>query len=96
MTNMFWKLWKAKLKVKLNKCLFEQKKVIYLGHEILTERVKTNPAKIKAINRMQPPVDISELRKFLELTSYYRKFVEKYAFMAEPLNNFSLLLSLIC
>ena len=85
-TNMFQELQKAKLKVELNKYLFEKKKVIYLEHEISTERVRPNPAKIKAINKMQLPIDIYELRSFLGLTSYYWKFVEKYAYAAKLLN----------
>ena len=86
MTNLFKKLRKANLKVKLNKCAFGMKKVIYLGHELLAEGVRPNPKKVEAIDRMQPPVDISGLRRFLGLTSYYQKFIYKYADVAEPLN----------
>ena len=77
----------AKLKVKLSKCFFGRRKVIYLCHKISTDGVRQKPTNSETINKIQPPVDISGLRRFLRLTLHCRRFVEKYAFISEPLNN---------
>ena len=64
---------------------FFQHETLYLGHIVLKEGIKTDPAKIAAVMQIQSPRIISELRSFLGLTSYYRKFVKDYAKMAKPL-----------
>lgn len=86
LTKIFNRLREYKLKIKLNKCLFAKKKVLYLGHEISEIGISPNPEKIEAINKMKPPKDISGLRRFLGLTSYYRRFIKGYARIAQPLN----------
>ena len=84
--NLFVKIRQVNLKIKLSKCTFGVAKALYLGHELSEQGIAPNPQKIEAIERMKPPVDLKGLRTFLGMTSYYRKFIYRYAHVAEPLN----------
>ena len=84
--NLFRSLQQAKLQVKLSKCKFGRHKVIFLGHVVLNQGVLPNPTKTEAIVKMKPPVDIKGLQRFLGMTSYYWRFIQNYAMIAELLN----------
>jgi len=85
--TLFKCLKKAKLQVKLGKCKFGRKKVVFLGHEVSGEGIRPNREKVEAIAKMKPPEDIKGLRRFLGITSYYRRFIKDYATIAEPLTH---------
>ena len=77
---------KANLKLKSSKCTFGASRVIFLGHEISSDGIRQEPAKLKAILAMPRPTDVPGVRRLLGMFSYYRKFVPSFAMLAQPLN----------
>ncbi|GBM90489.1 Retrovirus-related Pol polyprotein from transposon 297 [Araneus ventricosus] len=73
--KLFQRLQKANLNLNPKKCRFFQKEVAYLGHVISEEGVKTDPEKIKAIVDWPRSDKLHDLRSFLVLCTYYRRFV---------------------
>ena len=74
-----------KLFAKLSKCTFVQSEIEYLGHVINQDGVATDPAKISAIQAWPTPKTVTELRSFLGLTGYYRRFIQSYGVICRPL-----------
>lgn len=74
-----------KLFSKRNKCTFATRKIDYLGHSISKEGVEMNEEKIAAINNWPCPKNIKELRGFLGLAGYYRRFIKGYGILSKPL-----------
>ena len=74
-----------KLYAKFSKCEFWLKSVSFLGHIISEEGVSVDPKKVEAIVDWPRPTTITEVRSFLGLAGYYRKFIEDFAKIAVPL-----------
>ena len=79
-------LGKAGLKLKPVKCFLLQKSVHYLGHILSEKGVQTDPKKTSCVQEWPIPTCIEELRPFLGLATYYRKFVKNFAKIAAPLH----------
>ena len=70
---------------KRSKCSFGVIEIEYLGHIISSKGVSTDPSKIKAITQWPQPITLKQLRDFLGITGYYRRFVKNYGSIAKPL-----------
>ena len=73
------------LTLKASKCIFGADRVLFLGHTIDREGIKLDPAKVSAITEFSRPNKLRELRSFLGLCSYYRKFVSHFSTIVKPL-----------
>ena len=76
---------KHNLRVKATKCTFGANQVNYLGHVVSAKGVHTDPDKIKAVSLLAEPQNVEQVRSFLGLVGYYRKFIPKFASYATPL-----------
>ncbi|KAM6577920.1 hypothetical protein CsatB_029757 [Cannabis sativa] len=74
-----------KLYAKLKKCEFWLSRVSFLGHIVDKDGIMVDPAKIEAVRDWQTPKSATEVRSFLGLPRYYRRFVEGISKIAVPL-----------
>lgn len=75
------------LVVRLKKCTFCQSSVAYLGHVISHKGVTTDPSKVEAIRNRKTPQNVTELKEFLRMAGYYRRFIKDYGSICKPLYN---------
>lgn len=78
-------LCEANMKIQIDKCHFFKKEVEFLGFIVSHNGLTTNPNKVQAIVDFPIPKTLKELRSFLGLSGYYRRFVRDYAKLAKPL-----------
>jgi len=77
----------AGLKLKPQKCLLFQRSVVFLGHVISKDGIATDPDKTRAVTEWPVPRSLRDVRAFLGLAGYYRRFVEGFAAIAGPLHS---------
>ena len=84
--QVFNRLRDSNLTLKPSKCEFAMKEVKYLGHIISKHGVQVNPSKTDAISSFPVPKTQKQVKSFLGMCGFYRKFVESYSKIAAPLN----------
>jgi hypothetical protein len=84
---VFKLLQQEKWSVKRSKCSFARREISYLGYVISEKGVSTSPAKVQAVLEWPTPSNVKEVRSFLGLAGYYRKFVRHFGIIAKPLTN---------
>ena len=86
LAGVLGKLAQAGLKINPAKTTLVSREVSYLGHVVSAKGIKPNPAKVTAVLNLDKPTNVKEVRMFLGLTGYYRRFIPAFAAHAEPLN----------
>jgi len=79
------KLREHQLYAKLSKCEFWLREVSFLGHIISNGGVAVDPKKVKDVLSWNPPMDVSEIRCFLAMAGYYRRFIEGFSKLGKPM-----------
>jgi len=85
LTSVFTRLQEANFKIQLNKSEFLQKQVSFLGHIVSSDGVRPNPDKIRAIKQFPIPKTAKQIKTFLGLLGYYRKFIQDFSKLTKPL-----------
>ena len=85
--EIFTRLKTAGLKLKLTKCCFFKRHIQYLGHLILADGIQPLPEKLESIAKMPAPKNPKEVKQFLGLVGYYRKFVRRFADISRVLTH---------
>jgi len=83
----FERLRSSQLKLKPSKCFLFQKELTYLGHLVSREGIRPDPGKVKALLSMPQPKTKSEVRSFLGMCNYYRKFIADFSKVSHCLND---------
>ena len=86
LTILLERLETANLTLEPSKCMFLRKEVGYLGHIISNEGVKPDPKKIEAVRKFPRPKTIKNIKEFLGLAGYYRRFIQNFSTIAKPLS----------
>ena len=85
LAEVFEQLKQAGLKLHGTKCSLFQRRVSFLGHVLSGDGIEVQAEKVKAVRDWPVPKNISELRSYLGMVSYYRKFIPGFANIAAPL-----------
>ena len=83
---VFERLRRANLKLGAKKCTLAAREVSFLGYKVTPDGLEPEPRLMGAISKLPPPINVAEVRSFLGLVGYYRRFVKKFSDKAAPLN----------
>ena len=76
---------REQLYAKMSKCEFWLRKVSFLGHIVSEEGIKVDPSKIEVILELKPQRNVTKVRSFLGLASYYRRFIKGFSMTTAPM-----------
>jgi hypothetical protein len=79
------KLLENNLFLKPEKCTFEQSSIEFLGVRVREGTVHMDDVKVEKVRKWLPPTNVTEVRKFLGFTGYYRYFIKDYSKITKPL-----------
>src|SRR4051812_19917100 len=79
------KLREHQLYAKFSKCEFWLKEVGFLGHVVSREGVAVDPSKVSTVTEWETPASVGDIRSFLGLAGYYRRFIENFSKLAKPM-----------
>jgi hypothetical protein len=79
------KLREHKLYAKLSKCEFWMKQVAFLGHVISKGGISVDPGKVQDVLSWNAPMSVGNIRSFLGLAGYYRRFIEVFSKIRRPM-----------
>ena len=85
--EVFSRIRAAGLKVKREKCQFVQESVKFLGHIVSARGTEPDPSKIEAVRDFATPSSLTDVRAFIGMASYYRRFIKNFADIATPLHD---------
>lgn len=77
----------AGLTLKLNKCFFFQNEIDFLGFEVSGSGIRPGSRKINAVSDFPTPRNVHEVRRFIGLTSFFRRFIKNFSLIARPLTD---------
>ena len=83
--KFFARIQAARLTLQPEKCLFLRREVTYLGHKVTEKGVSSDPLKTVAVREFPCPKNVKNIKEFLGLAGYYRRFVPQYANLSKPL-----------
>ena len=83
---VFQRLREANLQLEHQKCTLAKASVTFLGHLVSEEGLQPDPRLPESIREIQPPSSVTQMRSFLSLVGYYRRFIKGFSKIAVPLN----------
>src|SRR5437868_8020301 len=84
--EVFIRIRKAGLRLNLEKCKFWMQRLPFLGHIVTPQEIAPDPSKVDAVQKLPPPKTVTQLRSFLGLAGYYRRFIQSFSEKAKPLH----------
>lgn len=84
---LFERFQQYEVKINPGKCVFSASSLVFLGHHISPDGISPLTEKVKALRDLQPPTLLHQLRHFLGLLNYYRRFISPCADLLSPLSN---------
>lgn len=75
------------IKLNLSKCHIGQRQVKFLGHIVSKEGYRPDPSNIEAVLLMKPPTTVKEVRRFIGMCAFYRRYIDKLSMILSPLTN---------